>query len=159
MITSSYPLAHTNKIFKALNLLKVEDIFKFKQIVLYHKLIHDTLPSNLSKLFSIASLNSSTNRRNNRNKYLIEISTNLKSTEHCVKYSLPRLINCLSIDYITLFSVSNILTFRNKLKKVIINLYDDSDCSDVNCYCCNRRLFYPSYISNTIKLMSIFGYI
>ena len=36
--------AHTEPLFKLYNLLKVEDIYKFRLIVFYHNLIYDKAP-------------------------------------------------------------------------------------------------------------------
>ena len=90
-----------------------------------------------------------------------EYFCNLVTTEKCLRYFLPKLINNLSDDFTFLFSIINTHTFKFKLKTHLLISYDDSDCCIPNCYPCMRKLFALT-ISNLSKLMSyisIFAYV
>ena len=51
VITLSKYLAHTEPLFKNVNILKVEDIFRLQQIKFYYRFINITLPDYFLSLF------------------------------------------------------------------------------------------------------------
>ena len=89
-----------------------------------------------------------------------EYYCNLVTTEKCLRYFLPKMINNLPDDFTFLFSIDNTCSFKSKLKTLLLNNYDDSDCCIPNCYPCKRKLF-ATTISNLSKSMAfifIFAY-
>ena len=52
IISHSYYLSHTMNLFKQLKILKIEDIFKMKQIIFYYKFITNTLPSPINEILT-----------------------------------------------------------------------------------------------------------
>ena len=159
MISNCFPYEHTEKLFKMLGILKIEDIFKQKCLLTYYKLKKNLLPKYLSDMFELFIPPSSYSLRSHSNQILAEPTTNLRSTELTLRYNLPRLINCLSSDIIELFEIESIYVFKYKLKSLLISKYSDSNCEIINCYSCNQRLFFPSFLPNIIQLIHIYSYI
>ena len=90
-----------------------------------------------------------------------EYFCNLVTTEKCLRYSLPKMINNLPENFTLLFSITNVYSFKLKLKTLLLSSYNDSDCCIPNCYPCMRKLFATtiSNLSNSMIFISIFAYI
>ena len=158
LISNSYPYAHTEKLFKSLNILKIMDIFKYKCLILFYKFKHESLPDYLLNIFSYFTANNAYSIRSHENKILQEFYCKLKSTEKCVRFLLLKTINDLPKNLLFLFNINNINTFKFKLKTHMIANYSDSSCAIANCHPCMRKLFYPNYLSEFMQLINIFAY-
>ena len=159
LIVNCYPYEHTEKLFKSLNILKIGDIFKYKCLILFYKFKYDSLPIYLSDIFSYFIPNNVYSIRSHENKILQEPYCKLKTTENCLRFSLPKTINNLCEDEIILLNADNINIFKNKLKKYILANYSDLACDNNDCFACMRILFYPNYLSIIMQHINIFAYI
>ena len=91
-LTKSKYNAHTDPIFKKLNILKIHDLFKLHLLKLYHNYKNNNLPSFLQSFNIIPRQD--VHSYNTRNKSsLNKMKINLKMTENSVRYALPELIN------------------------------------------------------------------
>ena len=158
LITNSYFNEHTEKLFKSLSLLKIEDIFKYKQMILYFKFMNNTLPNHITCLFSRFTPTTAFTIRNQTNKLLHEPNRNTRAGETSLSFSIPKLINNLNAETLELFKIENIHTFKRKLRQTFINGYQDSICMLSDCFACNHRLFYPRYLPKIFQYLSIFAY-
>ena len=80
--------AHTDPLFKGLNLLKLEDIYKLQVLKFYHKYINGQLPEYFNELdFRLSSQIHNHNTRRS-NEFFIE-RTNHQSTDKCIGYTTP----------------------------------------------------------------------
>ena len=138
--------------------MTISDIFNYKCLILFYKFKNNLLPDYISKIFSHYTAPNAYSLRSHENKILQEKYSNLKLTEKCLRYFLPKTINNLSEDCLILFNTNNINTFKIKLKKYILAKYSDSDCDILDCYPCMRRLFYPNFLSRFMQLINIFSY-
>ena len=109
-------------------------------------------------MFSHYRLNDFYPLRSQLNKTLCEYHPELKSSEKCIRFSLPRAINGLDAETIKLFDDVNVVTFKIKLKKLLLSKYEDSSCRLVDCFACNQRLFYPRYLSVIMQHINIYAY-
>ena len=159
LIVNCYPYEHTEKFFKSLNILKIGDIFKYKCLILFYKFKYDSLPIYLSDIFSYFIPNNVYSIRSHENKILQEPYCKLKTTENCLRFSLPKTINNLCEDEIILLNADNINILKNKLKKYILANYSDLACDNDDCFACMRILFYPNYLSIIMQHINIFAYL
>lgn len=158
LISNSYPYEHTEKLFKSFKILKIKDIFIQKCLVFFHKFKNNTLPDHCMQLITYFTNNTRYNLRQMNNKILAEQYFNLKTSENCLRYALPNVLNNLSPTLVDLTDLGNIDLMKQKIKLELINSYNDEDCNLNDCYPCNKRLFYPKYLSKWIQLISIYSY-
>ena len=77
--------AHTDQLFKKLNILKVKDIFRLRAIKFYFRYIQDQLPLYFNDIF--ATLLQHTHSYETKNRENIHLAKPDKVTsEHCVRY-------------------------------------------------------------------------
>ena len=96
IITVSKYNAHTEPLFKSLDLLRVSDLFKLFQSKFYYKFLHKLLPSyfQMFPLLQRGQISRYTYVTRNRDA----LSTNRVKHEfakHCLRHSIPRLINSI----------------------------------------------------------------
>ena len=84
LITNSFPLAHTETLFKSLNILKISDIFKHKCLITYYKFKNKSLPQYVQNIFSEFTPINNYSLRSNTNKIMNESFCNQKNTEKCL---------------------------------------------------------------------------
>ena len=99
LISNSFPLAHTEKLFKSLNILKIDDIFRYKCLITYYKFRTRSLPSYLQNTFSDYTVNYSYSIRSNAYKLMQENFCNQTTTEKCLRFFLPKMINNLADNF------------------------------------------------------------
>ena len=135
-ISSAVYNAHTEPLFKFYNVLKVEDIYNFRLLVLYYNLKHKNVP------FHIASFMPKTSIAKER-YYNLHLRAHEFISKTC-KYRLPVFLNSISnnsenfdnlrkiineIDNVTL------VKFKSVTKSYMINQYSYY-CNIPNCYIC-----------------------
>ena len=128
--------AHSEPLFKSLNILKISDIFTLFQLKFYHKLINDKLPKYFTNMQF--EQNQNIHRYNTRGSINIHLpKINHSFAKRCIRYSLPVILN-RSPTYIfhKLFTHS-LKGFSVYVKKDFIENYIFV-CTNVNCYVCNH---------------------
>ena len=128
--------AHSEPLFKSLNILKISDIFTLFQLKFYHKLINKKLPSYFTNMQFKQNQNIHRyNTRRNINIHLPKI--NHSFAKRCIRYSLPIILkNSPTYIFHKLFTHS-LKGFSVYVKKDFIKNYIFV-CTNVNCYVCNH---------------------
>ena len=135
-ITASKYNAHTDPLFKQLNLLKVEDIFKQNCLVLHYKIERNIAPQHIRDLIT---RNHDIHNHATRN-YTIRIPTaNFVTHSDCLRYYLPKLINELPSELLVNIFRWSLPTFKKHLKQFFIQQYS-SVCFRPDCVVCGRNV-------------------
>ena len=134
MINNSKYNAHTDPLFKSLNLMKIDDIFKLNVFKFYFKYCHNQLPSFFQGF--IFKHRSDFHSYNIRSKSTLNINkTRTKAAEVSLRNITAKIVNeapnCVT-DKIYTHSLQG---FSFYIKQHYINLYD-SICTVENCYIC-----------------------
>ena len=80
--------AHSEPLFRSLNILKISDIFTLFQLKFYHKLINNKLPSYFTNMQF--EQNQNIHRYNTRGRININLpKINHSFAKRCIRYSLP----------------------------------------------------------------------
>ena len=116
------------------------------------------LPDQIENIFTEFSPQSNYSIRSYEHKILTEPGTKLKSTQDTYRISLPKLLNNIDNNFISLTELDNINTCKHNVKSLIISQYSDLDCVLPNCYPCNQRLFFPSYLPRFVQFIHVFSY-
>ena len=135
-ITCSRYNAHTEPLFKALNLLKIKDIFILNMLKFYQKLINNRLPSyfNNFRVHTMGDIHS----YNTRSRHTIPCNvTRTVSAQRCVRNKLPVVLNNTNTLITSKFYTHSPKGFSDYVKKYFIESYSDH-CELQNCYICNR---------------------
>ena len=131
-IVCAKPAAHTDPIFKKLNILKVEDLISLNQTLFIHKYRAGRLPSSFNNFFSniISNSTSTTIKDSDFNfKHNIINQDNLCYLPH---YQIVKSWNCTSTS-IKCQGEEN--QFKLDYINVKISLYE-TECYKRNCYSC-----------------------
>ena len=87
-------LSHTDPIFKELNLLKINDIYRLQLLKCYFKYEHNLLPKYLN-VFNLR-LNSEIHAHNTRNQHKLRIPfVKHNFAKACVRYQLTKTVNSM----------------------------------------------------------------
>ena len=130
--------AHTEPLFKLYNLLKVEDIYKFRLLVFYHNLIYDKAPQHLQNFMPNNSRGVDYYPiRNPRWQPPMHVHTFITGT---CRYQLPMILNDLNSNDIMSEVIKNInnvslLGFKRIVKTFLLDRYSFT-CNIPNCYVC-----------------------
>ena len=86
IITHSYTLAHTENLFKQLQILKIQDIFYLKQIIFYYKFLKNELPNPINKILT----SKTRSLRTAHTAYFLKPppKTNTEAVKQCIRYSM-----------------------------------------------------------------------
>ena len=132
-ITCSKYNAHTDPLFKKLNLLKITDIYKLTALKFYYKFKNDLLPQSFLNIFTQNyPTHSYTTRQCNIPRPDTPNTFLAKST---IRYAIPELINGLPSCIINKVTTHSIQGLSNYSKKYFLNLYEDK-CQIQDCYIC-----------------------
>lgn len=127
--------AHTDRLFKELNLLKVQDLHKVNELKLYFKLQNNLVPEYTKSIFTPISQIHSHNTR--RHDLLYTPRAKHTFAKQCVRYSLPTTIKHIPgyiISKITTHSQQSIVT---RFTTFCIEKYQNV-CTIQNCYVCRN---------------------
>ena len=130
--------AHTDKLFKSLNLLKVDDIFKLQCLKFYYRLRKNMLPNYFSSNFRFTR-NADMHDRQTRHGNVFRLErVNRMTTRQSIRHHLPNLLNNTSEMLINSMNTISLSSFKKRTKKLYIGEYSD-ECNKPNCYICNRQ--------------------
>ena len=134
IIANSKYNAHTEPLFKSLNILKIKDTFNLKLLKLYHNYINNKLPSYIQSIdFSLQNQHT----YNTRHRQVIHIIRH-EFARKTLRYTLPKLLyNTPTIVTDKLYTHS-IQGFSSYVKKYYISNYIVI-CSIPNCYICRNN--------------------
>ena len=116
IITLNKYNAHTEHIFKSLNILKLDDIFKLNQLKFYHKMINSKLPHYFIKFHLIE----------NRQVHRISNCLRTEKVYHsfstkCIRFSFPSLINNTETCIVEKVHTHSLNGFATYIKKRLID--------------------------------------
>ena len=148
-ISSSEYLAHTEPLFKDLNILKINDIYDYKMLIFYHNLSNNNVPLYFKSF--IPKHSQGNHRYTFRNpKYQLPKYEHVYIKLTC-RYQLPHILNQYmttdlhdNVDnqqaqYLSflLNNISNLslISFKYSVKSYFINKYS-CECTIANCYIC-----------------------
>ena len=136
IITCSRYNAHTEPLFKALNLLKIEHLYKINLLKFYYKLKNQSVPLyfNSFNLDAMRDIHDYNTRSNN----MIPMNvTRTHFAQNSLRNVLPSMINDADNAIISKVHTHSYKGFCNYAKKSIIENYSEV-CAIQNCYICNR---------------------
>ena len=136
VITCSKYNAHTEPLFKVLNTLKIEDIFRRQQLKLIFRLFNNNTPvyvKTMSPRFVRQSHNYCTRQKNN----LLYPKVNHEFAKKCFRYSISSLYNESSRSIIDKIYTHSEFGFAFFIKKYITKSYN-MECIIRDCYVCGH---------------------
>ena len=135
-VTNSKYNAHTEPLFKTLNLLNLDDIYNMFALKFYYNYCHKLLPHyflsfHLTQRKDLYSYNIRTKHELNITK------TNTKLAEKALRYALPKLVNNTTSNILDKVYTHSIQGYTFYVKQNLICKYSDI-CFIDGCYICNR---------------------
>ena len=139
-ITHSKYSAHTDPLFKKLNLLKLPDMYRLQVLKLFHKLANNVMPQFFQGIFtSLQPKNTTYNLRVNKLQYPCFKRTFARNSTF---YQLSEHINTNNNKYFadgllitTQVWILNLKSFVRQIKCKLISSYFEQ-CQQRNCYSC-----------------------
>ena len=128
--------AHTEPIFKSLNLIKVQDIYYLAILKFYSKLMNNNLPHYFDDFmphFSIGATN-----YNIRNPDLQLPRIRHEFPRSSLRYQLISTLNETSPEIMEMAKNCTQYIFINHVRKSIVDGYRDACVNPDNCYSCNN---------------------
>ena len=128
--------SHTEPIFKALDILKVNDLFNLQALKFYYKHLNGKLPVYFSKMQFIPQ--SEVHPYNTRYNYLIPSNvTRLKMSQNCIRNYISKILAKTPGNILQKVYTHSLHGFSNYAKRHYLSMYHES-CAIENCYVCGR---------------------
>ena len=89
--------AHTEPLFKTLNLLKINDIFTLSQLKFYHKFINNKLPKYFDSLTFYNNCQVHSHHTRFSNNFYINKVNHVFATK-CIRYSITTFLNTTTVQ-------------------------------------------------------------
>lgn len=137
-ITNSWFRAHTDPIFKGLEILKISDLYQLNVLKFYHKLSNGMLPSYFDTFMPKKSQGSTIYPIRNPQNQLPKLSHEYaRKTLRCELISITNSINNAQVysGILPKVQTHSIKGFALYIKNIFLGLYE-IDCSIPNCYTC-----------------------
>ena len=134
LITKRRYISHTSPIFKTLEVLKLEDLYKLHVLKFYFNLKTYSLPNYFNN-FDVITRSEIHSYNTRGSKSLQTVKTNLKSTENCLRVALPKLVNATDPSILSKVYTHSLAGFSLYIKKFYLNQYTTS-CTINDCYVC-----------------------
>ena len=131
-------LFHTDPIFKELNLLKINDIYRLQLLKCDFKYEHNLLP----KYFDVFNLRliSEIHAHNTRNQDKLRIPfVKHNFAKACVRYQLTKTVNSMPRSITDKVHTHSFNGFSTYVKFIFLDTYA-TDCNITNCYVCSINL-------------------
>ena len=130
--------AHTDRLFKELKLLKIEDIFRLQCLKFFYRLQHNTLPHYFATNFRfIQNANVHNRQLRHGNRFRAE-RVNRQTTRKTIRHFIPSLLNSTSDHILNSINSISVHSFKRRVKKIYLNEYKDA-CNIINCYICGMN--------------------
>ena len=127
--------AHTDPIFRKLDMLKMKDIYMWSCAKFYYKFKKCSLPHYFKNFFT---RNMELHDYNTRNRFALRpIQYRFHASNNCIRYRIPVLINNLPDHIKHKINTHSLLGFALHVKYHFIKNYDIV-CHVEHCYICNR---------------------
>ena len=141
LLTNSKYNAHTEPLFKKLNLLKFEDIFKCNALRFIHKILNESVPHYFVNIFTPVSQDRiyATREASKISNSLRKYRANTQSALYCTRHYLPKLLEETPEIVSDKLSTHSLSGFSRYIKFFHIGLYN-SNCNIIDCYVCNGTM-------------------
>ena len=141
LITNSKYNAHTEPLFKKMNLLKFEDIFKCNALRFIYKILNKSLPQYFIDIFSPVSQDRiyTTRESSKLSNRLRRYCANTQGALHCMRHYLPRLLDETPEHVTNKLFTHSFTGFSRYIKFFHIGLYN-INCDVIDCYVCNQAM-------------------
>ena len=136
IMTNSKYNAHTDPIFKSLEMLKVIDIFDVLCLKLRYKFVNNELPYFYKSMFTYNHELHETETRSHGMLHLYPTRT--AGARNVVIHRTPELLLEFPANLMGKVRTHNIRTFVSHVKSYMISSYS-SECIQMNCYICQRN--------------------
>ena len=134
VITLNHYKAHTDPIFKTIQLLKLKDLYKLKILKLYYNMINNKLPAEHFRL-QLPCLSYGHQTYNIRNSKYQLPKIQHEYAKGMIAYTLPKVINSTSNMIIDKIYTHSLYGFSLYIKHSFMNSYK-YECNLANCYIC-----------------------
>ena len=126
--------AHTSKLFKNLNILKLEDIYRKQALVMYWKFINNKIPQNLkNKLVTNNQIHLHYTRYAD-NIHLNKMKNN--NQKQSLNYKLNKIESDSPLELLTKIKNSTLTSAKKYITKQLLSTYTYT-CIKPNCYTCS----------------------
>ena len=146
--------AHTEPIFKSLNLIKVQDIYYLAILKFYSKLINNNLPHYFDDFMPHFSIGATNYKIRNPDLQLPRIIHEFPRSS--LRYQLMSTLNETSPEIMEMPKNCTQYIFINHVRKGIVDGYRDACDNPNNCYSCNSMTL--SNVRTSISPTSISPY-
>lgn len=135
ILTNSAYNAHTEPLFKDLELLKIRDIFHVKCLQFWYKFVNNTLPFYFKSMFTyVNEVHQIATRQHSR---LYMFPTRTYGARKTIRHYIPELINNFPETILQKVNTHCLNSFSKHIKLFILDSYG-SECELENCYICNN---------------------
>ena len=135
IMTNSKYNAHTEPLFKSLNLLKLPDIYRISILKLYYKYENDSIPDYFKTTNFISKPEHSypTSQRDSLRIPLMHSTSN----QHSLRYMISKYIRSSPNHILQKVQTHSLKGFAWYIKQITIKEYE-TECRTQNCFICNR---------------------
>lgn len=137
VITKSKYNVHTTNLFRALNILKIHDIVKYKSFLFYNRYTHDLVPEYFLNMFEAHYHHHSYYTRFGNQPH--NPSPNRVSSNKCIRYYIPTLLSDAPPSITDKIYTHSYEGFSKYVKKYFLQTYE-AQCTNPNCYICNNQI-------------------
>ena len=135
VVTYSRYNAHTEPLFKHLNMLMVTYIIRLQQLKFYHTYINGNLPEYFSRLGIRENEDVHTHYTRNRHDIHVE-RANTELARKPLRFNIVRVINNTPTLIINKIQSHSLQDFSSYAKNIFLSQYSSS-CNIRNCYICH----------------------
>ena len=126
--------AHTEPLFKRLDLLKIEDLLNLNTLKFYYKLKKDTVPDYF-KNYSISRRDEMHGKNLRYGSLITTNRTRLKLSDKCLRNNISYVLNSTPQSALDKVNTHSPDGFTNYVKKIMLDSYS-IQCIIPNCYVC-----------------------
>ena len=148
IMTNSKYNAHTEPLFKELEMLKVSDIFDVQCMKFWYKFVNKSLPKYFGTIFTFNNELYQIETRGQNQLHLFPTRT--ISARNVLRHRIPELLQKYPRAITQRAKTHSIESFVTLLKAYIFGSYS-YECTDINCYSCKRnvRWFFTVLVAYT----------
>ena len=140
-ITCSKYNAHTEPLFKRLNILKFEDLRNLNRLKFFHKFSNNCLPEYFLTNYIMRNRDIHDRNTRNQNRYIIPQHSH-QFFKTGLRYSLVITVNSTPGELLSLCETHSLKAFAHRVKQSFLNKYEIA-CNITNCYICNPMPMNP----------------
>ena len=127
--------AHTEPLFKKLNILMVKDLMYQKALNFYFRYCNNELPAYFENMFSAVPITHTyPTRHRHVPRYAIPLHS---SVQNCIRFYIPKILTTTPEIILDKIHTHSYTGFSKYFKLFTINNYSER-CTVANCYICNR---------------------